>query len=241
MKTKSPSKNNNNNVVLAANTAGSTPQTPLAQDTSKLPQPNHSDPDQEAASAAIRSISAAAVERRFRSKSFAAGLTSVQFALLWAWLEDKNLSIDQVREKIAAPPPEGFGLKVHANTLYRLKLQLRNFHLHRRVQESLDTAADVLLDQPDTSVAPVRQALISVLYSRAMDIAATNGDTKLLGQVLSAIQKLEKLRPVRFSPQPQRAIDPPVTRHRVELSILQQPAAPLVNISTESVPDSPRS
>src|SRR5581483_11034573 len=61
------------------------------------------------------------LRRKFRALSFAARLSDVQRAMLSTWLCNEDYSIEDIRRKVAAPSPDGFGMDVQPTTLRRLR------------------------------------------------------------------------------------------------------------------------
>src|SRR5262245_9021772 len=82
-------------------------------------------------------------DRKFQALSFGSKLNTVQRSMLSAWLCSK-MSIEEVRQKVAAPPPEGFGMEVCATTLRRLRELAENLNVTTRVSNAMDTACDML-------------------------------------------------------------------------------------------------
>jgi hypothetical protein len=155
--------------------------------------------------------------RKFRANSFASELTPEQMCTLREWF--KTLSIPQVQERVAAPPPDCFGLDVQPTTLYRLKKELEADAPYW-LADSLDTAVDLLVSEESAAVAPLREALSVMLYSRAIACCENQANIQDIDRLLAAITKVEKLK----SPPAPRSSSPRVpaapARHQVELSIV---------------------
>jgi hypothetical protein len=184
----------------------------------------------------IAMIPKSAWERRFRADSFASQLTPQQVTTLCEWFN--TLSVPQVQARIAAAPPEGFGKSVQQTTLYRLKKSLQADAPHW-LANSLDTAVDLLASEEAGAIAPLREALSVMLYSRAMACCENQADIPTIDRLLSAITKLEKLKspPAPRSSSPR--VSPPPSRHQVELSIVhpaQRQHAEVISVQPESLP-----
>src|SRR5438067_10040984 len=92
-------------------------------------------------------------DRKFRAFSFGSKLNSVQLSTLSAWLCKD--SIEEVRQKVAAPPPKGFGMEVCSTTLRRIKKMIENTSLTTWVSNAMDTACDLLDAEDGTEVTPL--------------------------------------------------------------------------------------
>lgn len=198
-------------------------------------------PDETSLSIARSLLPPSVADRKFRAHSFAAQLGPDHWAMLSSWLFSGD-SIEQVRQKVAAPPPQGFGLDVNPTTLRRLKRFFENADAADRIADSMDTASDILNDPAAGQVAPLREALSLLLYSRALEAAKNEAGYVYMESMLNLLTKLERLKPAsqsRREPAP-----PATTRHKVELSIVSTPApasAPeppkIVNITATPLPN----
>ena len=206
--------------------------------------PPQGSPDPTALEIARALLPSSVLEHKFRSHSFAAKLDDAQLAILSAWLNSGD-SLEEVRTKIATPPPEGFGLEVGATTLSRLKRFFENAEAAIRVSRSMETAADILHDPDVGQVAPLREALSLLLYSRALEAAKNEAGYVYMESMLNLLTKLERLKTSSQS-RPHREPAPvATTRHKVELSIVSSPAPArspeppkIVNITATPFPDS---
>jgi hypothetical protein len=88
-----------------------------------------------------------------------AQLTEEQRVLVMNWLQDRELPVLQVRDRIAAPAPEGFGINVNANTLYRLQNLVKNVDLNHRIARMMDATCDILDSDTSIDPTPVREAI----------------------------------------------------------------------------------
>jgi hypothetical protein len=174
-------------------------------------------------------IPAAVRDRKFRAHSFGASLTREQRVLLFEWLGEDSLS--EVQAKVAAPAPEGFGLHVHRTTLQRLRNSVENVELSEAVVDAMDSACDVLDPEVVADAAPLRETLSLLLYSRAIR-TAQDADAVDLNRVITAIAKLEKLKPSAPS-RPQS-----IARLKVDLTVAnaQREAPTIQSISATPEP-----
>jgi len=132
-------------------------------------------------------------DRKFRALSFGSKLNPVQLSTLAVWLSKD--SIERVRQKVAAPPPQGFGMQVCGTTLRRIKKLVDNSVCTTTwVSDAMDTACDLLDAEDAAEVTPLREALGLLLYSRAVRFAEEQAPVEQIDKLLSAITKLEKLK-----------------------------------------------
>lgn len=175
--------------------------------------------------------------RKFRAGSFAASLNDEQRARVTAWLLG-DLSVEQIRAKIALPPPKGFGLQVSATTLDRLRAITKNINACQWVNDAMETAEDLLDSDAAAALSPLRESLALMLYSRALRAAEQQADSAELERLVSTIAKLEKTRSHAVHDASARVgTRVPVTRHHVELTV--SPANPKnVTITADRCPES---
>ena len=207
-----------------ARPAGEPPANPTA-----ARQPDHID-------RVLAMIPKSAWDRRFRANSFASELTREQMSTLREWF--KNLSVPQIQERVAAPPPDGFGKSVQQTTLHRLKKALEADAPYW-LADSLDSAVDLLASEESAAIAPLREALSVMLYTRAIACCEKQADIPTIDRLLAAITKIEKLKapPAPRSPSPRVAPTP--SRHQVELSIVppaQPQRAEILSVQPELLP-----
>jgi hypothetical protein len=134
-------------------------------------------------------------------------------------------SIETIRQKIAAPPPQGFGIQACATTLCRLRALAKNSQPIAWFSDAMETAQD-MIESPDVAdVAPLREALSLMLYSRAVYAAKQQATSEQLDKLLSVITKIEKLKSRTSHPRQAVPVAPPpaATRHIVELSVTATP------------------
>lgn len=177
------------------------------------------------------------VDRKFRALSFASKLNPVQRSMLTGWLISTD-TIEEVRQKVAAPPPQGFGIDVCATTLRRLKALVENTQFSDWVSDSMNTACDLLDSEEAGEVEPLREALSLMLYSRALYAAKQQALPEDLDRLLSVITKIERLKkPSPRSPRSARPAParPVTTRHLVELSVAAIPGK-TVQVSATPLP-----
>lgn len=160
------------------------------------------------------------LKRKFRALSFGAQLTETQRAVLSSWLTNEEYSVEDIRKKVAAPPPDGFGMEVNSTTLFRLRKLADNTRAATWISDAMDTACDILENEDVGENAPIHQALTSLLYSRALHAAQKQAMPETIDKIVTTIAKLEKLKNCSSrASRPSRAL---TTRHHVELSIIPQ-------------------
>lgn len=197
-----------------------------------------SEPSETSSIAAARKlIPTGIIDRKFRALSFASKLNMVQRSMLTGWLSSTD-TIEEVRQKVAAPPPKGFGIDVCATTLRRLKALVENTRFSDWVSDSMNTACDLLDSEEAGEVEPLREALSLMLYSRALYAAKQQALPEDLDRLLSVITKIERLK--KPSPRSRRSsrtaqAHPVTTRHLVELSVSPLPGK-VVQVSATAQP-----
>jgi hypothetical protein len=179
--------------------------------------------------------------RKFRADSFAAKLTKPQLATVFAWLQQEP--VEDVRAKIAAPAPRGFGMHVHSQTLHRLRNLVSNTELNHWIENAMDATFDIL--EADTSVdtAPMREALSLLLHTRIMTYVREQINPVSIDRLLSALTRLEKLKThIAQRPNLINAPREKTTRHKVEVQITTNPGTPApitIQATHQSLADEP--
>jgi hypothetical protein len=220
MKTTTTSQRNENSHILPS--AAEAPQTPSACVPATVAISRPLDPEPETPiPSRVPNLPQSILRRKFRALSFAARLTDVQRMMLSTWLCNEDYSIEDIRKKVAAPSPDGFGMDVQPTTLRRLRKFSDNTRVTGWISDAMDTACDILEDEDAGENAPIHQALTAMLYSRALQAAQKQDLPETIDKLVTTIAKMEKLkRPAQCEKQSR----PATTRHRVELSIV--PANP---------------
>lgn len=163
-------------------------------------------------------------QRKMRADSFAAQLTMDQRLTLCRWFSEEPITA-HIQKKIAAPPPEGFGLNVHHQTLERLRTRFKNLQLEDWIEKAMDAACDVLHSESAADVAPLRETLLLILYSRAMSYARKDFLPGDMDRFVSAIARLEKVKALTTrAPGSRDSI--PTGRIKVDLNIQHAQVAP---------------
>lgn len=183
MKTQNTEIQEHNNIVSVT---ASTPST-----SEVAPPPIEAEPPSEDAERR-HSFIRESLERKQRADSFYRSLKPDQQTQLLRWLnEDQPLGT--IVDKVSAPPPQGFGVKVHVTSLRRLRSFWRGMDEALRTEEILDTVQD--MDRHcDLSQQPrIQQAISQMLHEKAFELARTHPGSEVLGEVLSSITKLAAL------------------------------------------------
>ena len=145
--------------------------------------------------------------RRFRAKSFAASLDPIQRATLLRWFAEEDITCAEIARRAAAPAPNGFGIKVNITTLLRLKSMIDNAELDHWVTEAMDAASDLLHGEAAADVAPLRESLLIMLYSRALNYVRKGFLPGDMNHFIAAIARLERLRPAEIRRNPRLQLD----------------------------------
>jgi hypothetical protein len=163
--------------------------------------------------------------RKFRVDSFAAKLTKQQLATVISWLQEH--SIESVRARVAAAPPEGFGIDVHSSALKRLRNAISNTELNFWIENAMDAAFDILDADTSVDTAPMREALSLLLHTRIMTYTREQTDPISIDRLLSALTRLEKLK-THIAQRPNLIAAPreKTTRHKVDVQITTNPGTP---------------
>lgn len=159
-------------------------------------------------------------DRKFRAHSFAAKLTLDQRRTLVRWLGDPDLLLVDIQRKIAAPPPEGFGIHVHHVTVRRLRAMYENTDLEHWLSEAMDAACDILEPTNGAEIAPLRESLIYILYSQVIQKSRKLFAPREFNQCVAAIERLEKMKARAEQQQTRPSRQPAPQGHlRVDLKI----------------------
>jgi len=154
-------------------------------------------------------------DRKFRADSFMMKLTPEQRATVVGWLQ-AHTPLD-VQKMVAAPPPVGFGMQVHRNTLHRLKNLIENSTLNFWLSNGMDAACDVLNGPDAQDVAPMRETIRLLLYNRTLTYIREQAAPASVDRLLSALTRLEKLEKIinsRKDRAPRLKVDVSITSAR---------------------------
>lgn len=182
------------------------------------------------------------VQRKLRADSFFHQLTLEQRQRLLKWFGE-NDSLWTIHKKIAASPPEGFGLDVHVNSLQRLRAWLRAQIAAGHHREALDTIHDLEKGTDFSQTTRIQQAINQLLHQRAFELARNDPDSREIRAVLASIEKLSalELKRQKLLLDHQRNTSPGLTstHHRVELSIAPAQTPNIINLppSPTALPD----
>jgi hypothetical protein len=185
MKTQNTEIQKHNNIVSVT--------TPKASSTPKVASPHQIEADSVDRDAERRrAFLRESIERKQRADSFYHSLKPEQQTQLLEWLQE-DMSLVTIMNKVSAPPPKGFGVKVHLTSLRRLRAWWRGMDEVLRTEEILDTVHDMdrhcdLSEQPR-----IQEAISQMLHEKAFELARTHPGSEVLGEVLSSITKLAAL------------------------------------------------
>jgi hypothetical protein len=190
---------------------------PAAAKTSEATPHPESSPELSSVAAARELIPSALRARKFRAHSFAASLSPDQLDKLTNWLVGTD-TIPEIQQRIAAPPPHGFGKNVCETTLRRLRAMGNNVDLADWLKQSMEAAEDLLDSDAAGDVAPLRETLSLMLYSRTLYAVQKQGSSAEILRLVNTLAKLEKLGR-RAAPRNGSPASAPVTRHIVDLNV----------------------
>jgi hypothetical protein len=172
-------------------------------------------------------------ERKRRAKSLVEQLTPQQFTTLLGWFD--HLTLDQAVARVAAPPPEGFGIKTHRTTLQRLRSTDRALPTIAAAREILDTINDLEEHHATRELDRIQKSISVMLHQHAFELARIQPDSDILPRTIQAITRLAGLEHKRQQILLQREkLRLHTTRHhRVDLNIMPPvaatpPAAPAI-------------
>ena len=188
----------------------------------------------------------AALQRKQRCDTFLSSLTDDQSLQLMDWMYTlENLS--DVHRRVTAPPPEGFGVKVHLTTLRRLRDQFRAEDIARSAESMIDVITDLEKETDLNQSARVQTVINHLLHEKAFELSRTHPGSVVLKDVLTSIQKLSELDYKRQKLQLERerllrhnTSPAPTQHHRVDLNIVpsnRNPAVESVVIHSEPHPE----
>jgi hypothetical protein len=201
------------------------------------PTPTQPPPDRS------RGFAIESLKRKQRADSFFHSLTSEQQNKLIELLHtEENLVI--IFKRVIAPPPKGLGLKVHLNSLRRLRAHWRAIHFANRNQEVLDQIHDMETNSDFSQNHRIQQGINQLLHEKAFELARTHPGSDVLRDLLSSITKLAELDYKREKLLIERqkllrlAIPSP-QHHCVDLNIVP-PSSPLKSVDSCDPSHSPK-
>jgi len=132
------------------------------------------------------------IARRKRADSFLRSLNPEQSRQVYKWIRELE-SIDDVHDRITAPPPEGLGLKVSVITLRRLRSYWHACDEVSFTENMLDIITDMEVDSELKQPARIQNAICHLLQQKAFDLARTYPGSDVMKDVLTGIEKLTTL------------------------------------------------
>jgi hypothetical protein len=234
MKTKTTEIKKHDNVI---------PLTPSTDAFVGLPQvhqpiqpPAPSQPPEQGRAFAIESL-----KRKQRADSFFNSITPEQQDKIVELLHiERNLVT--VFDQVTAPPPKGLGLKVHLNSLRRLRAHLNAVVFAHRSQEILDEIDDMESNSDFSQSYRVQEGINQLLHEKAFDLARTHPGSDVLRDVLTSITKLAELSYKREKllierQKLLRLAVPSPQHHRVDLNIVRPTPNPVSQIESSTAKD----
>jgi hypothetical protein len=157
-------------------------------------------------------------DHRLRARSLLSQLTPEQTVQLSDWLQKHTVS--DVLEMVAAPAPEGFGIRTHYNTLRRFKTQLGSGFISEELRETFEMCQDVADQEPSRELPNVQSILNAMLHQRAFDLLRRSASTDEINKVIDAITKMSSLdlKRQKLTREQQQSATP--KHHRVDLNIV---------------------
>jgi hypothetical protein len=137
------------------------------------------------------------VERKTRAKSLMQQLTPEQQVQLTLWLHEE--SVPDVMDKVAAPQPEGFGIRTHLTTLRRIKSQLFSADVSEDLETLTDLCHDVSEQSGSLDISNIQETILGLLHSTALRLAQEAPASDELANVLANITRLSTLEHKRAS------------------------------------------
>jgi hypothetical protein len=131
------------------------------------------------------------IKRKQRATAFFSQLAPEQQVTLCEWFS--QLSVPEIRKRIAAPAPEGWALQISETVLRRTRALFFSGASNAATEEMLDTLNDMLPFTDLTNLNGVRQGLAHTLHLEAMHIVQRDPKSKDLKTVLANIQRLAAL------------------------------------------------
>lgn len=198
------------------------PVLPQPQD---LPQPALA-PTPASPDSVNREREAEMLNRMMRADSFYKALTHEQRIQLLEWIE-KDEDIATIYERVNAPPPHGFGVRVHATSLRRFRTGLRAGDRIARNQEMVDTIFEMESKADLTQFDRFQMAISHMLHEHAFDLARTYPGDETVTRLISGIQKLAAidLQRQKLALEREKLRTQSARYHRVDLNIVP-PAQP---------------
>jgi len=158
-----------------------------------------------------------------RADAFFNKLSPDQKDTLLDWLRQFE-DIGTVHSRVAAPPPQGFGIQVSLMTLRRFRARWRALGSILTTEDILDEITDMELNTDLSQTVRIQKAINHMLHEKAFSLARTHPGSDTLKTVLTSIEKLsaldyKKQKLLLEREKLTRHFDLP-KRHRVDLNIV---------------------
>ena len=200
------------------------------------PAPAQPPPDQS------RAFAVQSLKRKQRADSFFHSITPEQQDKIVELLHtDENLVT--VFNRVTAPPPQGLGLKVHLNSLRRLRAHWRAAVFALRSEEILDEIHDMETNSDFSQSHRVQEGINQLLHEKAFELARSHPGSDVLRDVLASITKLAELsyKREKLLIERQKLLRlalPSPQHHRVDLNIVRPtPPTPAQQIQSSTTKD----
>ena len=211
---------------------------PVLHQPQELPQPTPAPSPAPPDSSVNRQRDVEMLNRMMRADSFYKALTNEQRLQLLEWIE-KDQDIVTIWERLNAPPPDGFGVKVHMTSLRRFRTGLRAADRIARNQEMVDTVFEMESRADLTQFDRFQMAISHMLHEHAFDLARTYPGDETVTRLISGIQKLAAIdfQRQKLALERERLKTQFARYHRVDLNIVPpqtQPPAPHTSPITDA-------
>jgi hypothetical protein len=139
-----------------------------------------------------RAFAIESLKRKQRADSFFHSITYEQQDKLIELLHTEE-NLVTVFERVTAPPPQGLGLKVHLNSLRRLRAHFNAVVFADRNHEILDEIDDMEANTHFSCSHRIQEGINQLLHEKAFELARSHPASDVLRDVLASIAKLAEL------------------------------------------------
>lgn len=159
----------------------------------QLPSPVEPLPSSEALELARwRSFAVESIKRKQRADSFYHNLKTEQQDQLLKWLEEEE-DLGTICMRITAPPPEGFGIKVHITSLRRFRSSWKALDHIVKNEEVLDCLHDMETNSDFSQRNRIQEGISQMLHEKVFELAQTHPGSDIVTRLLTGIEKLSAL------------------------------------------------
>ena len=131
------------------------------------------------------------IKRKQRALAFFNKLNATQQTTLCQWFD--QLSVPEIRKRILAPPPEGWGLEISPTVLQRTRTLYFSAANDTLAEEMHDLLKDMQPVTALTNLPGVQRGIAQFLHQAAVSLARRDPQSKGLQALLANIQRLSAL------------------------------------------------